>query len=66
MLVTYARAQTGDFYDVAVFNLKSGERKTLDQFIKLPALFLAKDGTKVTYLIAEQGKSGVYVADKVP
>jgi dipeptidyl aminopeptidase/acylaminoacyl peptidase len=66
VLVTYARAQTGDFYDVAVFNLKSGERKTLDQFIKLPALFLAKDGTRVAYLIAEQGKSGLYVADKVP
>jgi dipeptidyl aminopeptidase/acylaminoacyl peptidase len=66
VLVTYSRAQTGDFYDVAVFNLESSERKTLDQFIKLPALFLAKDGGRVGYLVAEQGKSGMYVADKVP
>lgn len=66
VLVTYARAQTGDFYDVAVFNLKTSERRTLDQFIKLPALLLAKDGGRVGYLVAEQGKSGVYVADKVP
>jgi hypothetical protein len=29
-------------------------------------LLLAKDGGRVGYLVAEQGKSGVYVADKVP
>ncbi|MBS1148542.1 MAG: aglU [Myxococcaceae bacterium] len=66
VLITYSRAQTGDFYDVAVFNLKSNERKTLEQFIRLPAMFLDKDGTKVAYVVAEQNKSGVYVADQVP
>ncbi len=66
VLITYSRAQTGDFYDVAVLNLKSGERKTLEQFIRLPAMFLDKNGTQVGYVVAEQNKSGVYVADKVP
>ncbi len=66
VLVTYSRAQTGDFYDVAVLNLKNGERKTLEQFIRLPAMFLDKDGGKVGYVVAEQNKSGVYVADQVP
>ena len=66
VLITYSRAQTGDFYDVAVFNLKNNERKTLEQFIRLPALFLDKDGGKVGYVVAEQNKSGVYVADQVP
>lgn len=66
VLITYSRAQTGDFYDVAVLNLKSNERKTLEQFIRLPAMFLDKEGGKVGYVVAEQNKSGVYVADQVP
>jgi Tol biopolymer transport system component len=66
VLITYSRAQTGDFYDVAVLNLKSGERKTLEQFIRLPAMFLDKDGAKVGYVVSEQSKVGVYVADQVP
>ena len=49
-----------------MLNLKSNERKTLEQFIRLPALFLDKTGGRVGYVVAEQNKSGVYVADKVP
>ncbi len=63
VLLTYSRAQTGDFYDVAVFNLKSGERKTLEQFIRLPALFLDNQGGKVGYVVAEPNKEGLYVAE---
>ncbi len=65
VLITYARAM-GDFYDVAVFNLKKGERKTLEQFIRLPPHFVTPDGSKVVYLVAEEGKSGVYLATDVP
>lgn len=66
VLITYSRAQMGDFYDVAVFNLKTNERKTLEQFIRLPAMFLDKEGARVAYVVGEQNKAGVYVADKVP
>ncbi|MBX7113001.1 MAG: gliding motility protein [Myxococcaceae bacterium] len=66
VLVTYARTQ-GDVYDVAVYNLKSQERKTLDQLVKVPALFVAPDGSKAAYIMSEQGKQGVYVAsDGIP
>ncbi|MFT3835461.1 MAG: gliding motility protein [Myxococcaceae bacterium] len=65
VLITYARAM-GDFYDVAVFNLAKNDRKTLEQFIRLPPLFVQKDGGKVAYLVAEEGKSGVYLATDVP
>lgn len=63
VLITYSRMQTGDFYDVASYNLKTNERKTLEQFIRLPALQLNDDGTKVAYIVGEQNKAGVYVAD---
>ena len=65
VLITYARAM-GDFYDVAVFNLAKNDRKTLEQFIRLPPLFVQADGGKVAYLVAEEGKSGVYLATDVP
>ncbi len=37
IMVSYARTQ-GELFDTAVFNSKTGERKTLDQFTALPAL----------------------------
>jgi Tol biopolymer transport system component len=65
-LFTYARTQGGDLYDTGVLNLKSGEFKTLEQQIRMPPYFLSDDGTKVAYIVAEQKREGVYVADKVP
>jgi hypothetical protein len=65
LLVTYARTQ-GETYDVAVYNLKTSERKTLEQQIHLPALFAADDGSKVIYTLAERERAGVYMADQVP
>lgn len=65
VLLTYARTQ-GDVYDVAVYNLQSRERKTLEQLIRVPAHFVAADGSKAAYVVSEQGRQGVYVAEGVP
>jgi hypothetical protein len=64
-LYTYARLN-GDLYDTGVLNLKSGEYKTLEQQVRMPPYFLDDSGTKVAYIVAEQKREGVYVADKVP
>jgi hypothetical protein len=65
ILVTYARSDA-DAYDVAVFNAKSAERKTLDQFIVPPALFAAPDGSRVVYIERNGDRAGVFLADAVP
>jgi hypothetical protein len=65
MLVTYARTE-GEMYDVAVYNMKSGERRTLEQYIHLPAYFLDSEGSKVAYLVARRDRAGVYVAEHSP
>ena len=65
ILVTYARVDA-DTFDVAVYNLKTGERKTLERSILLPALFADEDGSKVAYIVAEKDRAGVYLADGVP
>lgn len=65
ILVTYARYDS-DTYDVAVYNLASGVRKTLDQNIRLPAMFAGPDGSKVAYIVADRDRAGVYVANEVP
>jgi Tol biopolymer transport system component len=65
VLLTYART-LGDLYDVAVYNLKTKERKTLEQLVKVPAHFVSADGSKAAYVVAEQGKQGVYVAEGAP
>jgi hypothetical protein len=65
ILVTYARVDAETF-DLAVYNLKTGERKTLDRNIVLPALFAAQDGSKVAYVIAGRERAGVYLAEGVP
>ncbi len=53
-------------YQVAVYNVKTGERRTLDGRAVLPAHFLEKDGSRVAYIIADRKRAGVYVCDKVP
>lgn len=65
VLTTYARMQ-GDTYDVAVLNLKTGQRKTLEQIIQMPALFVKPDGSQVVYTVADKARPGVYVCSQVP
>jgi len=65
VLVTYARVDAETF-DLAVYNLKTGERRTLDRNIALPALFAAEDGSKVAYVVAGRERAGVYLAEGVP
>lgn len=67
VLLTYARSEYPDLYDVAVLNLGSGERKTLDQLARLPIFFLDQEGGRVGYTLAAKGRgAGVYVATAVP
>ena len=65
MLVTYARTDA-DTYDVAVLNLKTNVRVTLEERILLPALFADPEGKKVVYLVSYADRSGLYVCDQVP
>jgi dipeptidyl aminopeptidase/acylaminoacyl peptidase len=65
ILVTYARTDA-DTYDVAVLNLKTNVRVTLEERILLPALFADPDGKKVVYLVSYADRSGLYVCDQVP
>jgi dipeptidyl aminopeptidase/acylaminoacyl peptidase len=65
MLVTYARTDA-ETYDVAVLNLKTNVRVTLEERILLPALFADPDGKKVVYLVSQGERSGMYVCDQVP
>jgi dipeptidyl aminopeptidase/acylaminoacyl peptidase len=65
LLVSYTRIRS-ETYDIAVYNLKTGERKTLEQQVQLPALFATEDGSKVVYIVAQPERAGVYLADQVP
>jgi len=65
LLVTYARTDA-DTYDVAVLNLKSNVRVTLEERILLPALFANPEGSKVVYLVSQGERSGLYLCDQVP
>ena len=65
MLVTYARTDAETF-DVAVLNLKTNVRVTLEERILLPALFADPEGSKVVYLVSQGERSGLYLCDKVP
>ena len=65
ILVTYARTDA-ETYDVAVLNLKTNTRVTLEERILLPALFADPEGSKVVYLVSQGERSGLYVCDQVP
>lgn len=65
MLVTYARTDA-ETYDVAVMNLKTSVRVTLEERILLPALFADPQGSKVVYLVSQGERSGLYLCDQVP
>lgn len=63
LLVSYAKFEK-DLYDVALYNFKSGERKTLDQLALLPPMFADPEGSKVVYALGDRKRPGVYVADR--
>jgi hypothetical protein len=65
MLVTYARSDA-ETYDVAVLNLKTSVRVTLEERILLPALFADAEGSRVVYLVSQGERSGLYLCDQVP
>ncbi|MBI3185783.1 MAG: PD40 domain-containing protein [Myxococcales bacterium] len=65
VMVTYAEIGP-DWYDVAVQNLKTNERKTLERHTLLPAYFLDGDGSRVAYAVAPRERAGIYVASQVP
>ncbi len=65
LLVSYARLDS-DTYDTAVYNRRTGERKTLDTFTLLPALFADPAGKRVVYLVSEKDRSGLYLCDQGP
>ncbi len=65
LLVTYARVDL-EAFDVAVYNLRTGERRTIDQRILLPPMFTTSDGTQVIYLVTDPSRAGLYVADRLP
>lgn len=65
ILVSYARMDS-DTYDTALYNRHTEERKTLDTFILLPALFADPSGKRVVYLVSEKDRSGLYLSDQGP
>jgi dipeptidyl aminopeptidase/acylaminoacyl peptidase len=65
LLVTYARTDA-ETYDVAVLDLRTQVRKTLEERILLPALFADAQGSRVVYLVSQGERSGLYVCDQVP
>lgn len=67
MMLTYARTEKSDLFDVAVLNVAKGERKTLDQLVRLPIFFLDPEGARTAYAMSSDGRgAGVYVASGVP
>jgi hypothetical protein len=65
ILATYARTDN-TLFDAMAFNVATGQFKTLDRGILLPALFASPDGSRVAYVIAERAHAGVYVSDAAP
>jgi hypothetical protein len=65
LLVTYARMDS-DAYDVAVYDVKTQARKTLDQGVQLPAHFAGPDDSRVVYLVTQGPNAGVYAAPATP
>jgi len=65
LVITYARVDV-QAYDLAVYNLKNGQRQTLAREIQLPPLFATADGSKLIYLAGNKRQAGVYLADQLP
>ncbi|RJS20718.1 gliding motility protein [Corallococcus sp. H22C18031201] len=65
VLATYARMDS-DTYDVAVYDVKSQARKTLDQGVQVPAYFAGKNDSRALYIITQGTNPGVYAAVATP
>ncbi|MBL8921514.1 MAG: hypothetical protein JNJ54_21820 [Myxococcaceae bacterium] len=52
---------TDEYFDVVLTDLGTGESKVLDQYVTQPVHFLAKDGSKLAWIVAEKKTAGVYV-----
>ena len=65
LLVTYARRDS-KLYDAAVLNVTTGERKTIAQYIQLPALWAESGGERVVYVVSPPANAGVYMANRIP
>jgi len=59
VLATYARMDS-DTYDVAVYDVKTQARRTLDQGVQVPVSFAGKDDSRALYIISQGPKAGVY------
>jgi hypothetical protein len=59
VLATYARMDS-DTYDVAVYDVKTQARRTLDQGVQVPVSFAGKDDSRAVYIISQGPKAGVY------
>ena len=64
-LVSYARMEANR-YDLAVLNLATGQQRTLDQGVQLPAFFVKEDGSRVVYVVDRGATPGVYAAAQAP
>ncbi|RKG85125.1 gliding motility protein [Corallococcus terminator] len=65
ILATYARMDS-DTYDVAIYDVKTGARKTLDQGVQVPTYFGGKDDARAVYIIGQGQNPGVYSAIASP
>jgi len=65
--LVYAYPHTVDeSFDIAVLNRGNGERKTVDQFVKMPVYFGGAASNRVVYLVEEKNRPGVYVSTVLP
>jgi hypothetical protein len=65
VLATSARMDS-DTYDVAVYDVKTQARKTLDQGAQLPAYFAGPSDSLAVYVVKQGAQPGVYVAPAQP
>jgi hypothetical protein len=65
ILATSARMDS-DTFDVAVYDVKTQARKTLDQGAQLPAYFAGPDDSLAVYVVKQGPNPGVYVAPAQP
>ncbi|QDE68100.1 gliding motility protein [Myxococcus xanthus] len=65
VLVTYARMDS-DTYDVAVYDVKTQARKTLDQGVQVPVSFGGKNDSLAVYAITQGPKAGIYSVPATP
>lgn len=65
--LVYSYAHTADqSFDIAALNTQNHERKTIDQFVMMPALFGGASQQRLVYLVDEKNRPGVYVSTDLP